>query len=394
MQLSQRKGGVPRSLLGQIRAGGEPMLVRVDEIISQDTIRASLLIGSLGFRENQSIVLKTGQDVSASRSLTTAIAGNDKMARLVPADILAFENVYDYEDVVYAESISARTNDLMTGKVQVVTAMAKPSASRVNKKGALQSLVITNGRNAKTARTPDKVRDFMAWVRREEWPGGAPGMLIRDRGGRVIKEFFEEGRNTINALVEDLEHDGIFTAAEPFLELIPAWRLPMGRSQVLRDVGDPKVEVDSHIGPFTRRFVSSDTRGFPGFLPCLIVLCEEDQWEFGAKTGRKVMVAAGVQPIDKLPAVSRDQLPTSIRPCKGTPNTINKLYNEETMIAMAKERRVRCPAEPDAASAAKPSGGQTARPRTFMGGTGQGARPRAAEPSAPPLVTGPRRFGR
>lgn len=391
MKLNKTNGGVPRNLLPQIRQGGSPMIVRVDEILGKDVIRASLLIGSLDIKANQSVVIQTGQEVGAARSLTTAIAGSEKASKLVPADIIAFENVYDFDGQLYAEAIGTRTNDMMRGKVQVATAMAKPSKSVVNKKGALQSVIITDGRNAKTARSLDKVRDFMTWAGKLEGPGGTAGALIRDRGGRVIKEFFVEGRNTVASLLEDLEHDEAFASEDAVLELIPAWRLPMGRTQVIRDVGDPKKEADPQIGPFTRRFVSPDTKGFPGFLPCLVILCEEDQWEFGANTGKKAMVAAGVQPIDKLPAIGRDRLPTSVRDCKGTPNGINKLYDDETMLAMAKERQARCPDDP-AQQAAK---GPTApKASTFMAGrrpqTNVAAKPQVKIPAA----TGPRRFGR
>ncbi|NTF17383.1 hypothetical protein G6L37_03005 [Agrobacterium rubi] len=391
MRLSSSKNsGVPGNLIAQVRAGGEPVTLRVDQIVSADTVRGSLLVGSLGFKANQSITIKAGQGVTASKSLMTAIAGNDRAAMLVPNDVIAFENAYEYEGTIYADAVSARTNDMQRGKVQVVTAMVRPSKSLVNKKGALQSIVIADGKNAKTAKTTDKVREFFAWIASQQSPGGTPGILVRDRGGRVTKEFFAEGRSTVDALIEDLEHEDTFAEEGSIIEMIPVWRLPMGRSQVLRDIGDPKTEVSAQIGPFTRQFVSPDTRGFPGFLPCLVVLCEEDQWEFGAKTGRKAVVAAGVQPIDKLPPIAREKLPTAVRNYKGVPNGINRLYSDETMVAMAKERLIRSPDAPIAVSGSsinQPSSRPASRfARAYAA--------QSTEKAPPPPETGPRRFGR
>jgi hypothetical protein len=392
MRLNERSSGIPAELLGQVKTGGEPLVARVDEIIGPDSIKATLLVGTLGIKANQTVVVRTAQGTPNYRSLSTAIAGNERVAKLVPADIIAFENAYKFNGGIFAETMSARTDDKMRGKVQVVTAMARPTKSLVNKKGALQSLVITDGRNAKTARSVDKVREFFSWVKAQPWPGGSPGFMIRDQHGFITKEFFEEGRSTINALVEDLEYEDVFANPDSVIELIPAWRLPMGRDQVMRDV-DPKVETAAQIGPFTRRFVSKDTKGFPGFLPCLVVLCHEDQWEFGGNTGRRAMVAAGVQPLDKLPPIVRERLATSVRALKSTPNGINRLYDEPTMEAMAKERLQRCPdAKPAAAAAA-----QGTRPAGRSFGNFKPVQKAAATSAEPPRVvlnTGPRRFGR
>lgn len=398
MRLNERSSGIPSELIGQVKAGGEPLVARVDEILGPDSIKATLLVGTLGLKANQSVVLRTAQGTPNYRSLTSAIAGSERIAKLVPADIVGFENAYKFNGSIFTETMSARTHDMMRGKVQVVTAMARPTKSLVNAKGALQSLVITDGRGAKTTRSIDKVKDFFAWVRSQPWPGGAPGMIIRDQSGNITKEFFAEGRSTIDSLVEDLEYEDVFATADAMIEMIPAWRLPMGRDQVTRDV-DPKVETAAQIGPFTRRFVSKETKGFPGFLPCLVVLCHEDQWEFGGNTGRRAMVAAGVQPLDKLPPIARERIATSVRSYKSSPNGINRLYDEDTMSAMAKERMERCPdpkpaaAANTAATAARPSG------RSGFGGfrpvpSRQKAADKPTEAPAPQVRTGPRRFGR
>jgi hypothetical protein len=394
MRLNERSSGIPSELIGQVKAGGEPLVARVDEILGPDSIKATLLVGTLGVKANQSVVLRTAQGTPHYRSLTNAIAGSERAAKLVPADIVGFENAYKFNGSIFAETMSARTHDMMRGKVQVVTAMARPTKSLVNAKGALQSLVITDGRGAKTARSVDKVREFFSWVKAQPWPGGAAGMMIRDQNGIITKEFFAEGRSTIEALVEDLEFDEVFNNADAVIEMIPAWRLPMGRDQVTRDV-DPKVETAAQIGPFTRRFVSKETKGFPGFLPCLVVLCNEDQWEFGGNTGRRAMVAAGVQPLDKLPPVTRERLATSVRAYKGSPNSINRLYDEDTMAAMAKERIQRCPDAKPAATAAAAPGSRPAAGRSFGSFKPVQKSGEKSDP-APAVVTsrGARRFGR
>lgn len=395
MRLNEKSSGIPAELIGQVKAGGEPLVARVDEILGHDSIKATLLVGTLGVKANQSVVLRTAQGTPNYRSLTSAIAGNERAAKLVPADIVAFENAYKFNGSIFTETMSARTNDMMRGKVQVVTAMARPTKSLVNKKGALQSLVITDGRNAKTARSIDKVRDFFKWVRSQPWPGGAAGMIIRDQHGIITKEFFEEGRSTINTLVEDLEFDEVFKNADTVIEMIPAWRLPMGRDQVTRDV-DPKVETAAQVGPFTRRFLSKETKGFPGFLPCLVVLCHEDQWEFGGNTGRRAMVAAGVQPLDKLPSITRERLPTSVRAYKASPNGINRLYDEDTMTAMAKDRIQRCPDSKPATTAAAAPGNRPPAARSGFGSfrPSQKSAEKVEASPAPVTSRGARRFGR
>jgi hypothetical protein len=86
-----------------------------------------------------------------------------------------------------------------------------------------------------------------------------------------------------------------------------------------------------------------------------VVLSKEDVWEFGANTGKRVTMASGVQPLDKKDSVARDRLATVARPDMGTPAPINRLYDDETMAAMAKERIVRCPGNAQQ-SAATPAG--------------------------------------
>jgi hypothetical protein len=109
-------------------------------------------------------------------------------------------------------------------------------------------------------------------------------------------------------------------------------------------------------------------------------------------------VAAGVQPLDKLPAISRDRLPSSVRPNGGTPNGINRLYDEETIKAMARERLERCPEQrptttPSYAGARQPVQARPKGPVTF-GNIKPLDRERDDAPRAPVPAPSRVRFGR
>ena len=361
MNINKNSDRFPYEILGQLKAGSQPVVGRIDRISSPTQIEITLLVDALARRAETSLTVRTTPETRPYNSLTTMIRGNERMPPLVPGDVVGFNDAFLVDGIAYAGDVTARTHDRMRGRVQVVTAMAKPSKSVVNKKGALQSLVIADGASGSGTYTYEGVREAFERAKARSWIGGAPGLIVRNEDGRVLKEFYAEGRETIDMLIEDLEHAEALASKGDVLELIPTWRLPMGREQVMREVGDPKQERPSQIGNFGRRFVSKDTAGFIGFLPCLVVLCEEDQWEFGANTGRKAMVAAGVQPLDPLPPIPRDKLPSAVRTFKRVPATVNRLYDEATMEAMAKDRLARQPDDAPAATpkpaAARPIGG-------------------------------------
>lgn len=405
MRLNGGSKGIPSDILGQIRTRGAPLVARVDKILGDSTLVVSPLVPALGKKANEPITIRMAPSKARTRTIAEAIAGTEKTAKIVPADIIAFDNAFEFEGEVLVDQISARTSDTMRGQVQVITAMARPSKSRVNAKGALQSLTIADGKHGYAATSTDKVREMFEWVKAQPWPGGTPGLLIRDADGYAT-EFFEEGRKTINTLIEDMEHEDVFANSDAVIELVPLWRLPMGRDQVIKDV-DPRQETAEQAGPFTRKFISPETRNYPGFLACLVILADEEQWEFGGKTGKVIRVAAGVQPLYKDSPKPRERLPSRVRTCKGTVNTVNTLYDRETLEAMMKEREDRCP-RPAAQPAARAvhrddedvGGPQVQRRpngRFSLNSGGLSARPKVSDTAsapAPAPTSGPRRFGR
>lgn len=327
-----------RDQIDQLMEKGDPIVLRIDEIVGEDAVRGTLLVPALGRRHDQQIVVHDIFDGPRARSLRAAIQGTKWIAPLAPADVVTFESGFELGGKIRSGKVSGRTHGRMPGDVQVISAMARPSDAVVNKKGALQSLTIASGADARSARTPEKVVEVLDWARAQAWPGGAAGVIMRDRF-RNTREFFEERGLDSRALLEDLE--GILRGPDDLIEVIPAWRVQMGFEQVTRDVDPTKPTTSPVSGPFSRRF--SLGNGRKGFVPCLVILADEEERAFGGLTGRMIRVAAGVQPIDKLPAIPREELPSKVRAKDGKPNGIIKLYDEETVKLMAEERAERYP---------------------------------------------------
>lgn len=318
-------------------SSGVPLAITFDEVVGGDepTIKGFLIVDAFGTKANTRVTIKQSLGHRGTNSsLKAAIEGTERVAKLVKGDVIAFDAAYVEDGIARVGAVAARTDDLLMGNVQVLTAMARPSLSKVSKKGASQSLTIVDGKAASIARDYDSIETAFKKVTAREWPGGSPGFVMRNREG-IVGEFFEEGDSDIKYLIEELKAGEYLEKPNDLIELIPAWKLPMGRGQVVRDV-NPKVETPKPVaGQFTQKFISKGKRGF---IACLVVVADEEEWEFGGKTGKINRTASSVVPVFKRPPVDPNDLPTSILPMGGVVNTVLTLYNDEQLAKMVKAR--------------------------------------------------------
>lgn len=316
---------------------GHPIFVTIDEIVSVDEIKGHLIVDAYGLKSGVRITLQQSPGFTAQRNaLRTAISGNDWIAPLVKGDVVGFEKSYvdAANNRVMVGAIGVRVHDKLNGKVQVMSAMTRPSKAVVNKKGALQTGLITDGAKAVVVNSVDLLRKAFEQIENERWPGGNPGFLLRDGDGNA-QLFIRTPELSFDQFVEDLEHNGSAPAADYLLEVIPAWSLPMGSQQVSKDV-NPKQETGKGvIGKFTDQYFMDKSIGM---LPSLVVVAEEEEWSFGAKTGKIIPVISSMMPLDRRKPVALSRIPSNKQAFGGKPNTINKLYDEQTLEKMEQER--------------------------------------------------------
>jgi len=346
-------------------SGGEPVVVRFDETVPGEApaIKGFLVVDAFGTKAGTRVTIAQAPGLEPWRgALTEAISGSDRVPPLVRGEVVAFSSAYVENGIALAGEITARAHGRLLGEVQVFTAMARPSQSRVSKKGASQFLTVADGKAATVARRYEDVERAFAAIKARKWPGGAAGLLFRDNAGGC-GHFFEEKDSGIDHLIEKMRDNDMISGPRGVIEIVPAWQLPMGREQVTRDV-NPKAETKGPVsGRFTVRF-EVDKRQKQGFLPCLVVACDEEEWAFGGKTGRIHRVAHAVQPLFGRTPVMADRLPTAVRPYGGQPNTVLSLYDDATVAKMAQERAARQAeeeakaAEAAAASAPRPAPGR------------------------------------
>lgn len=316
---------------------GVPLAITFDEAVSGDevAIKGFLVVDAFGTKANTRVtVMQAPAHRGYNSSLAAAVHGTDRVAKLVKGDIIAFNAAYVENGVARVGAVAARTDDFLVGKVQVLTAMAKPSLSKVTKKGASQSLIMADGKAASIVRKYDDIPPLFEKVALREWPGGSPGYIMRNRSG-VVGEFTAEGDQDINFLIDELRAGEFLEKPNDLLEIIPIWKLPMGKGQVIKDV-DPRTETPKPVaGAFTKKFIHKGARGF---LPCLVVVADEEEWAFGGKTGQVIKTASSVVPVfDRVP-VSAEDIPTNVLPLGGPVNTVLTLYNEQQIELMKKQR--------------------------------------------------------
>lgn len=320
-------------------AKGVPLFVEVEDIVSADTICGTLVLGAFGAPRDTRVHVRQAPGRGHIDSLVRHIKGNDFVPGLRKGDIVCFDRVYIEGGDAFAANLSSRTHDGMKGNVQFVTGMARASTTTVNKKGAQQYLTLVDGTAAYQVDNTEEVKLAYEKVRSASWAANAGGFVIRTHEGRAF-EYHVGKDNPLQGLIEELEARRSFENGG-WLELIPARKFPVGREQVMRDV-DVKVHTAREWGNIGRQFVTGNSRQrYSGFRHCAVILCDEDEWAFGGKTGKIQRVAAGIQPLDRKPAVDTRGLPSRVIAKQA--HGISELFLPETMERMAAERAARRP---------------------------------------------------
>lgn len=316
---------------------GEALAVRferADQSAEGLTIVAELLTNAYKAPAGKRIMIRQAPGISGRDSLDEIVNGSEKVSKSVRGDIVCFSSSFLKNGIAFVGKASARTHDGIVGKHQVVTAMARCSQSRVTKRGPSQSLTVTDGDAAIIASTVEEVIGVLKAAESKTWPGGDAGLIIRNREGATI-EWFNGFDRDAAYLAEELRAEETMVGQR--LEVIPAWRVPMSRDQVVRDI-NPTKEAGATSGPVTNLFEHKDNRWKQGFLPCVIVLSEEDEWAFKAKTGKRIRVVSGVQPILGRIPVLANRLPSAVRKYGGNSNTILQVFSDQEITNAANRR--------------------------------------------------------
>jgi hypothetical protein len=346
---------------------GEPLLVTVESIVDDKTIKAKLIIDGLGTKEGTSVTIEQAVASPNFRSLANAITGSDRVAPLRPGDVICFDKAYVNKGRAAVGMVTARTHDKMRGQVQAITCMAKVSRASVSTKGATQFVSIINPAEAMIAENLDHVRRAFEIVSAKTLPGGEPGFIIRQNGGGGVTWTLKKGEK-FQALLEELEHNEVFDDGAK-LELIPAWSLPSGRDQISLDV-DTRKDTGPVFGPVSTLFQTDLRKGLTGYVACLAIIGDEEEFAFGGPTGKVIRAVSGIQPCFRRPAIDAMRVPSKVRAFNGAPNTIRPIWNEEQVIKMTAERVSRRGPDPDVrkpvASEHAKNSGQTARPEVHQ----------------------------
>lgn len=319
-------------------AKGVPLIARIEEIDSdQETVEATLLMDAFGAKRGTRVAIKQAPTLTyGPDQLKNAIIGTQYDAKAQSGDIVGFSAAYLENDTVMAGRIGARTHGEMLGNVQVIMAPARPSTSRVTKKGATQFLSIADPFEARSIRTLENAEKFMRAFEQEKLDAGTLAGVIMRTKDRNVGEFRPTEEKDISYLMEELEHDQIFADNEP-ITFIPTMNIQVGRDQIRREL-DPKIPTDGWVrGKLSRQYTHENGRE-AGFRPTIVVISDEEEWAFGGKTGKIKRYASGIQPAIKCePIMPRDlEVPTKDGSKKIV--QIQRLYTEEQMAAAAEER--------------------------------------------------------
>jgi hypothetical protein len=344
MDLSFAKRGIDDSERAEAQERllrGQPLFVEIDEVVSQDTIKGILVLSAFGAPIDTKVHVRQLRTHSHIDSLARHIQGSDYMPALRKGDIVAFDSVFIEGGDAMTARITARTHDGMKGRVQFTMGMARASATTVSKRGAQQFLTIADGSQAYRAYDVADIRTAYKNICEMPWTSGSGGFIARTHEGRTF-EYHVGKDNPLQAFIEAVEAEG-HLKDQRWLELIPVRKFPVGREQVARDV-DVRVEAPKTVGKVGKQYMTAKGR-FTGYRETAVILCDEDEWAFGGKTGKVHRVAAGIQPLDRVPAIESRLLPSRIH--SKSVMDVSGIYSEAAMDRLAAERASRRPAEPE-----------------------------------------------
>lgn len=308
-----------------------------------DRVEAVLLLdGPLG-KSGTPVILKQSSE-TPGLSLREIVQGTRRGDRDVPASgpgaVLVFDAGVMKDGVLTVGRLATRVHDGHQDALQVGYLLAKPSRISVSKKaGPFQSATLVDPSAAKRVASRTEFLAFADEHLGKEWPGGRFGLVMRTKDVCVDVQRDEDDRSaeTVQEFAVRMV-DGQRVLSDGPIELIPYWVLPMGQDQMARETNLHE-ETPAKVGRFGSHYGKVQTF----FQPSLVLLSNDDQWAFRAKTGRRQRTVVGMHPLRTDFKLSFKDLPSqwitgqTLVPPKW-------LYRGEADIAKAlAERQARAP---------------------------------------------------
>jgi len=347
--------------------------------------------------------------------------GDEKhVPRTAPGDVIVFSLARAHGHDLSCGAVVARMHDGMAGPVQALHVLARPGPLSVTKLGAIQSVRLADPAAAKVVGTAKDMETFAAAMSARPWPGGQLGFILRDASmpfakmgeerARVAHEVAPDDKESMAAFLRRLVVDNEILKDGP-VEAIPTWRMPLSVAHMFREGIDLKVpQREPRVGAVGRHYKLDGSRQSLGYQPSFVVLADDDEWAFGARSGRKVRTCMALQPLGTGSAINKAAMASAVRDRdrlgkERRPHRCTSLFADAAAVERAAlgraERRGDPPAAPEAKpAAARPAEGAPAqakslfphRARPAEGTTPRPApvlpRPRMPPPPRPPRVPG------
>lgn len=276
--------------------------------------------------------------------LATALAGARSPEgrvthRTAPGDLIVLEAAYVDGDALVCGRVAGRIHDGMSGPVQVMKALARISAANVHKGGFTQWVSIPDPLAARVMRSAADVEALVNSQVGRDFPGGEVSFFMRSRAGR--QEFKMDPGEKPAAYVKRLIEANRLLAGGP-VELMPIFSVHVGRDQSLREGINTRVETGRPVVGTVSKLYGE------GYVPSLLIICDEEKWAFGGKTDKRHRVAACVEPLEIVPPIDRKMIGTAnMRDASGKPMKpfeTRELWSAEQMATDAKRRAPQKPA--------------------------------------------------
>lgn len=292
-------------------------------------------------------------NLQSVRDLAQGRVNPDDADKNIPAsavgDVVVFERAVADGKSLIVGRIATRVHNNFDGPVQVGRMLFKPTKASVSKRGATQFGTIMDPSKGEIVRSPEALTAFMLRELTVEWPGGRPGVIIRTRddgSSSIMAEDLGNGEwASPAALARQLIEDNQ-VLANGGVELTPIWQMPIGRDQIWRDVDVRRMTSEPILGPFARLYV--DPKNGFCFFPSVVILGDEDEWAFGAKTGRRQRVVLGAHPLTISSDIQVGNVPTPALSSGKLIEPIKLIYRSASEIEAATvaraARRVSSPA--------------------------------------------------
>ena len=274
--------------------------------------------------------------------------------RTGPGDVIVVSGAYAKGAELLCGGVSTRVHDDMAGPVQVMRILARPSAVTVGKHGAHQSVKVADPSLAETVGSSADLSALMQRMRSRKWPGGELGFILRNANKAPGRMSEEEWREAHEIAPDDRESDAAFVkrlvevndilSAGP-VEAVPTWRMPLARAHMYRENVDLKTNsVAPRTGAITAAYQTSGSKPRVGFLPTFVILSDDDEWAFGAKTGKRVRTCQGLQPARSGDPVMRYDIATRARATgrDGKPRSVvvpASLFKDDDAVEAARRAR-------------------------------------------------------